>query len=197
MADAGIGEFAILSAILSSSASIGSGAVAAGGAAASAAGTAAGGLSLGTLASGASIGAAGLTAASSIMKGQGQKSADEMQADRLTRAAEFGKVQADLTDATMREQLNTTLGNIDVIRAAGHIDPTSPTTAALEERQRQLGNRQGGAAGLNIRSQVSEDEASADYLRKSGNYALLQGYLGAGASAAGAIGKGFTSRPVG
>jgi hypothetical protein len=51
-----------------------------------------------------------------------------MQAERAERAAQFGKLQATLADTTMRENLNTTLSNIDVIRAAAKIDPTSPTT---------------------------------------------------------------------
>lgn len=139
-----------------------------------------------------SLVSAGATAGGSIMKGSGTKAANEMQADRAERAAEFGRVQVDLSDATMRENLNTTLGNIDAIRAAGRIDPSSPTTAALEDRQRQIGERQRSAAALNIRSQVSEDEASADYLRKAGDYALLQGGIGAAAGFTGAIGKGLS-----
>lgn len=140
----------------------------------------------------ASVGSAGLGAYGSISKGQGTKAADDMQADKLARAADFGRLQADLTDTTMRENLTTTLGNIDVIRAAGRIDPTSPTTAALEERQTQIGDRQRNAALLNIRGQMAEDEASAHYLRKAGEYALLQGYVGAGAQIAGAVGKGIS-----
>lgn len=191
--DAGIGEAAILATMLSSAgaeAGVGAG-VAAAGAGAVGAGAAGGGFSLGTAAAGASYAGTALSAFSSIFKGKGTQAADEMQADRLKRAAEFGRLQADLTDTTMREQLNTTLGNIDVIRAAGKIDPTSPTTAVLEDRQRQIGQRDRDAAELNIRGQNAEDEAGADFLRKSGNFALLQGYLGAGAGLANAGAKGL------
>jgi hypothetical protein len=34
----------------------------------------------------------------------------------------------------MRENLNVTLGNIEAVRGAAGVDPTSPTTAALMER---------------------------------------------------------------
>jgi hypothetical protein len=135
----------------------------------------------------ASIASIGLSAYGSVTKAQGTKAADEMQADKATRAAEFGRLQADLTDTTMRERLNTTLSNIDAIRAAGNVDPSSPTTAAIEDRDIVLSNRQRTAAVLSERSQTAEDIASANYLRKAGGFALMQGYIGAGAAAAGGI----------
>jgi hypothetical protein len=59
-----------------------------------------------------------------------EASKDEMLADQADRAADFGRLQAGLTDVTLREDLNRTLGNIETIRAAGRVDPSSPTTAA-------------------------------------------------------------------
>lgn len=140
-------------------------------------------------ASGASIASLGLGVFSSLTKGQGTKAASDFQAARAERAAEFGKVQADLTDTTMREQLNTTLSNIDVIRAAARIDPTSPTSAALEDRQAMLSNRQRTAAVSSLRQQAADDEASAKYLRESGDYAVKMSYLDAGVKVAGAVAK--------
>lgn len=139
----------------------------------------------------ASIAGLGLSAYSTIAKGQGAKSSYEAQADRAARAAEFGKLQAEQTDLHFRDELNTTLGNIDVIRAAAHIDPTSPTTAAVEDRQRMLSDRQRMTSLLSIKSQVSEDEASSAYLRKAGDFALTQSYIKAGVDAVGAVGKAF------
>jgi hypothetical protein len=140
----------------------------------------------------ASIASLGLSAFSSITKAEGTHAADEMQADRAQRAADFGRLQANLTDASMRENLNVTLGNIDVIRAAGHIDPSSPTTAAVEDYNRMVGERARTAAELSIRSQVAEDEAGASYLRKAGDFALSQGYLDAGVKIAGGLAKAAT-----
>lgn len=150
---------------------------------------------MGEAAAAISIASAGLGAASSITKGQGTQAADNMQADRLTRAAEFGKLQSNLTDTVDREQLSTTLGNIAVMRTAGRNDPTSPTTAAITDRETMIGDRQRTSQLLNIRSQVQEDQDSAAYLRKAGDFALLQGYLSAGAGLGGALGKGLSGKP--
>jgi hypothetical protein len=139
-----------------------------------------------------SIASLGLSAASSVMKGEATQAADQFQADKAQRAAEFGRLQANLVDASMRENLNVTLGNIDVIRAAGKVDPSSPTTAAVEDFNRMVGERQRTAQELSIRSQVAEDEASADYLKKAGDFALTQGYLSAGANVLGGLAKAAT-----
>lgn len=144
------------------------------------------------IASGASIASLGLGAFSAITEGYGKQAANEAQAARAERAAQFGRLQANLTDTTMRDELNTTLGNIDVIRAAARIDPSSPTTAAIEDRQRLVSDRQRTAAVLSIRSQVAEDEASARFLRESGDFAVTQGYLKAATGVAGGVARGFS-----
>lgn len=132
------------------------------------------------VAGGSSIASLGLGAMSDIMAGEGKQASYDMQAARAKRAAEFGRLQGAMTDTAYREDLNTTLSNIDVIRAAARVDPTSPTTVAYEDRQRTLSERQRMAAGLSIRSQVDEDEASAKFLREAGDFALTQAYLQAG-----------------
>lgn len=143
------------------------------------------------LAGGSSVASLGLAAAGTIMKGEGEKSADEFRADQAEQAARFGREQADLTDVSMREKLNTTLANIDAIRAAAHIDPTSPTTTAVEEWQRTLSNRQRTAAVVSQKAQASSDEASAKYLREAGDFALTQSYVSAAAGVAGGAAKGL------
>lgn len=154
-------------------------------------GEAAGGSS-GSGAGAASIASLGLSAYGSVLKGEGTQAADEMQAAKAERAAEFGRLQAGLVDASMRENLNVTLGNIDVIRAAGRVDPTSPTTAAVEDYNRMVGERARTAQELSIRSQVAEDEASAQYLRQAGDFALTQGYLSAGVDVLKGVAKAAT-----
>jgi hypothetical protein len=151
------------------------------------------GISVGSQASGLSIASLGFGAASSIAKGYGTQAADEFQADRATRAAELGRTQAALTDVTYRENLNTTLGNIEAIRAAAHIDPSSPTSAALRDYNTMISDRQRMAAVGSIRQQASEDEAGAEYLRKAGDYAVKMGYLDAGVKIAGGIAKGLAA----
>lgn len=151
------------------------------------------GQAAGTGASVASIASLGLSALGSVEKGMGTQAADNFQADRAERAAQFGRLQANLTDTTMRENLNTTLANIDTIRAAAHIDPTSPTGAAINAHETMLSDRARTTALLGINSQISEDEASAKYLRDAGDFALKMGYLGAGITIAGGVAKGATA----
>lgn len=147
------------------------------------------GVAAGAASGASSLLSMGLSAGATVMEGMGKKAGADDQAARAERAAQFGKVNANLTDATMREELNTTLGNIDAIRAFGNIDPTSPTTQAFEDIQSKRSDRQRTAAVLGQRQQAADDEASAQYLRQAGNYALMQSYVGAGAKVFGGIAK--------
>jgi hypothetical protein len=148
-----------------------------------------GGSGAGSGASGASLLSIGLSAYSDVEKGAATQASDEFQADKANEAAKFGRLQADLTDTTSRERLNTTLGNIDAIRAAAHVDPTSPTTSAVEAWQTQISERQRLAASGTQRAQAATDDASANYLRQAGQFAQTQGYLNAGIDVATGIAK--------
>lgn len=131
----------------------------------------------------------GISVVSDITKAQGQKSADEYQAASLDRAAQYGELKATQTSATLTQRLNQTLGNIDVIRAAAHDDPTSPTGAAYRDYQEQIGVGQRSTEVGNILAQAQQQESDAAYLRVSGQNAMMAGYLGA----AGDITKGLSS----
>lgn len=139
----------------------------------------------------ASIASIGLSAMGTISKGEGEKAADEFKAARAEESAKFGRLQADLTDTTLREQLNITLSNIDAIRAPGNIDPRSPTGAAIADRNIAVSERQRLASEVSLRSQAASDEASARYLRSAGDYALTSSYIQAGAGVLGGVAKGF------
>lgn len=134
-----------------------------------------------------SLASVGFSAAGSVMRGQGQNAADQYQAARMERAAEFGRVKADQTYGTMTEQLNRTLGEIQAVRAAAHTDPTSPTGVAIHDYDENLGNRQIRTQTANILEQAQQNEQDAAYLRDAGHYALMQGNIGA----AGSIFKGL------
>lgn len=138
-----------------------------------------------------SIASMGLSAFSSVMGGEGKKAAAEAQAARLEQAAAYGKAQADQTSAALSEELNKTLGNIDVIRAASGVDPTSPTTEAIRGRQEFLSDRQRTTSVNNILNQSRQNEADAAYARSAGDFALKQGYLGAATSVASGAASGF------
>lgn len=139
----------------------------------------------------ASLASIGLSAAGSVMKGAGTQAADDMQADQAQQAAEFARTQASLTDTTLRQRLNMTLSNIDAIRASGGVDPSSPTTAAVEDWNKQLSDTQRLAQDVLLRTQAATDDAGARYLRSAGSYAMTQGIVGAGISLAGGAGRAF------
>lgn len=142
----------------------------------------------------ASVASLALTVASDVTKGNATQASDNFQADRLQRAADFGQTQATLTDTTMRENLNTTLGNIEAVRAAAFTDPTSPTSIALMDQSSERSERQRLAAVGSERAQSEEDMASADYLRKAGDFAVTQSYLSAATDVAGGLAKAGTAK---
>lgn len=150
------------------------------------------GLTNGNAAAGLAGGSAALGAVSTIMKGEGTQAADDMQADQLTQAAQFGETQAKLTDTTMRQNLTTTLGNIEAVRAAANVDPNSPTSVAMMDQSTQRSDMQRMAAVGSIRQQDETDIASSDYLKQAGDFAVTQSYIGAAAGVATAAAKAFT-----
>lgn len=143
---------------------------------------------MGPAAGAASLVSAGLSAYSSISSAKGTQAADDAQADRLERAAAYGKTAAVQTGAQYTEELNTILGNIDTIRTAGNVDPSSPTSVAIRDRQTYLGERQKNIAVENILAQAEQNESDAAYMRKAGTFALKMGYVGAAAGALKTVG---------
>lgn len=130
-----------------------------------------------------------LTVAAGVMKGEGDKSANDFQAGKLERAAEYGRLAGTQADAQMQENLNNQLSNIDAVRAAANIDPTSPTTAALKDRTAMIGDRTRSIQVGNIIAQAQQNEADAAYLHQAGSFALSMGALGGVTNAAGQLAK--------
>jgi hypothetical protein len=104
-----------------------------------------------------------------------QSTEDLIRAGEADTAANFGDLQASMTDAGARQQLATALGNIATIRAAGGADFTSPTTAALMGRATGISDLNREAAVSSINAQTAEERASASYLRQASEFALTQG----------------------
>lgn len=130
-------------------------------------------------ASGSSFGAMGFNAAGSFLKGYGESESQKFLAARDRRSAEYGKIKADQVDTARREELATTLGNIDVIRAAGNVDPLSPTTDAIKAHQSDVAGKQRMLERSNILAQAREDEISAAYRDKAAKRSMLAGTLAA------------------
>lgn len=142
----------------------------------------------------ATLGSLAFEGGGKLLAGQGQAASQEFLAQRDKRNAEFARLRADQTDAFEREQLNTTIANIESIRAAANIDPTSPTSAAIISNEKRIGDRQREIKVASLRAQASEDDASALFRRRLGEDALLGSYLGAGATVAGGLGRAYARR---
>lgn len=152
------------------------------------------GAAAGPAAAASSVVSLALTATGDVMKGSTTKAADDFQASRLQQAAAFGETQASLTDTTLRQNLNTTLGNIEAVRSAAGADPTSPTSIALMDQSTSRSDTQRMAAVGSIKAQNAEDLASADYLKRAGDFAVTQSYLSAATDIAGGASKAFTAK---
>src|ERR1700677_403674 len=115
----------------------------------------------GSGAGGMSLASAGLSAYSTILQSQGTASADEYQATKLETAATYGDLKAVQTGAQMTRNLNTTLGNIDAVRAAANTDPNSPTGAAVRDNQEAIGNQNRAITVDSILAQSTQDRNDA------------------------------------
>ena len=145
--------------------------------------------SAGTAAGGTSIASIGLTTYATLLKAQGTATADQYQADKLEKAAEYGDLKADQTGAQMTRNLNNVLGNIDAIRAAANTDPTSPTGAAVRDNQEDIGNTQRSITVNSIKAQALQDRNDAAFYRQASSDAMLSGEIGAAAGVFGSIAK--------
>lgn len=147
-----------------------------------------------TMAAGLSIASLGMKAGASVIGGIGAKAGADFEAERAERAAELGRIKADQTDATMREELHTQLAQIDAVRASANVVTDSPTGDAIKARETQLSDRERQTRLLNIRSQVASDEAAATYKRRSGELSLAYGIVGGAGQLAGGVGRSYAQR---
>jgi hypothetical protein len=138
-----------------------------------------------------SLASIGLTAAGDIMKGEGAQAADVYAAARAQRAAEYGRLAASQAGAQYTEHIVSTLAHMDAVQAARKVDPTSPSAVAVREYQEFVGERARTIKVESLLAQAQQDEADAAYYRQAGSFALMQGYLGAGADVAGGLFQAF------
>lgn len=134
-----------------------------------------------TPAGGASLASIGLSAYATMLQAEGRAKADEYQAEKLESAATYGELKAVQTGGQMTRSLNTTLGNIDAVRAAAGTDPTSPTGAVIRDNQETIGSEQKGIVVNSILQQARQDKADSAYYRSSAKDALFAGKVGAAA----------------
>lgn len=131
----------------------------------------------------------GFQVAGSVAGAYGQKQGADQAAYAAQRRVEAGKLKALQTDTALREELASTIGNIEAVRAAANTNPNSPTIMAIkqntrgrmdEDRKRQVGN---------IESQVAQDQAAVRFYRSYGRRAMVGGLLTAGGQLASAGAK--------
>ncbi|BEV44423.1 hypothetical protein [Afipia carboxidovorans] len=137
---------------------------------------------------GLSLAGAGLSAAGEISKARGQAAGYQFQEAQAQRKAAAARVAADQTDAALREELTTTLGNIGAIRAAAGIDPSSPTTDAIMQRETLISDRNRMIKVGNLNSQAEANDDAAGYYRYAAESAMNTGYMSAFASVIKGIG---------
>jgi hypothetical protein len=135
-------------------------------------------------AGGTSLASIGLSAYSTLLSAQGTANADDYQAEKLQTAATYGDLKATQTGAQMTRNLNTTLGNIDAVRAAANTDPNSPTGAAFRDNQETIGTEQKTTTVDSILAQSNQDRNDAAYYQSAAGNALLSGGIGAAAGIA-------------
>jgi hypothetical protein len=134
-----------------------------------------------------SLASAGLSAYSTLLQSQGTADADEYQATKLQTAATYGDLKAAQTGGQMTRNLNTTLGNIDAVRAAANADPNSPTGAAMRDNAETIGNQNRSITVNSILQQSTQDRNDAAYYQSAASNALFAGGIGAAAGVAKAV----------
>src|SRR5688572_793983 len=134
------------------------------------------------IAAAASLAGLALDAGSKYFAAEGEAEAQEFKAAQAERKAAEGKIAASQVDVFFREELNTALANIDAIRAASNIDPTSPTTMAIKSEEARVSARARNIKVQSILAQVQEDEREAAYRRGLAQDTRRGGLLSAGAS---------------
>src|SRR5688572_30534936 len=134
------------------------------------------------IAAAASLAGLALDAGSKYSSAEGDAAAQEFKAEQAERRAEAGRLNAVQTDVFFREELNTALANIDAIRAASSIDPTSPTTAAIKSEEARISDRARNIKVQSILAQANEDEREAAFRRESAKDIRQGGLWSAGAT---------------
>ena len=147
-------------------------------------------------AGGMSLASAGLSAYSTILQSQGKADSDNWQAEKLQTDATYGDLKGVQAGGQMTRNLNTTLGNIDAVRAAANTDPSSPTGVVVRSNQEEIGTTNKNITVNSILQQATQERNDAAYYQSAASNALFAGGVGAAAGLAGAIGKGLTATPA-
>src|SRR6516225_11071841 len=135
-------------------------------------------------AAGLSLAATGFKMYGDYVSSRAEAGADVYQSELLEQQAEYGRLKATQTNAQLTRNLAITLGHVDAVRAAMHVDPSSPTGAAVRGEMEATGQMRKDITVENIMQQTRMDEANAAYMRSQASNALLEGNISMFADAA-------------
>ena len=113
------------------------------------------------------------------LKSRGESAADIYKSELLEQQAEYGRLKATQTNAQLTKDLAITLSHVDAVRSAMHVDPSSPTGAAVRGEYEYEGTEKKNITVANIEQQVRMDEANAAYLRSAASNAIMAGNISA------------------
>ena len=128
-------------------------------------------------AGGMSMAAIGFKVLGDYTSSRAEAGAEKNKAELFEQQAQYGELKAKQTNAQMTRNLAITLGHVDAVRAAAHLDPTSPTGAAVRGEMEAQGEMRKGITVENILQQTRMDEANAAYARSQASNALLSGNI--------------------
>jgi hypothetical protein len=136
----------------------------------------------------ASFGSMALGAASALESSEGAAAGQEFMAAKAEKAAAYARLQAEQTDVHAREELNTVIGMIGTMRAAANIDPSSPTTAAIDAKESKISDRNRISQVNSLKAQAADSEYEASVRNSLAGSIRTAGYFTAGAKLLGGLG---------
>ncbi|MBD9540106.1 hypothetical protein IB276_11640 [Ensifer sp. ENS04] len=113
--------------------------------------------------------------AGGLVNAYGSYQAGNHAAAQSQRAAQVGRINADQVDASYRDELNSTIANINSIRASAGVGANSPTGRAIEADQQRISDRDRRIEVGSKRMQATQDEQDAKFRRSSARMALFGG----------------------
>lgn len=112
---------------------------------------------------------------SGIVGAVGASQAPKHQAAQAKQQAEVGRMQADQIDTAYRDELSSTISNIQNIRASTGAAAYSPTGMALEDGQTKISDRNRSRDVASRQMQATQLDNDAKFLRKSASMSLFGG----------------------
>jgi hypothetical protein len=122
----------------------------------------------------------GMSLVSGAMGAAGDAAAQQAGAKQAANSASAARAAADQTDVQLREELRTTIGNIDAIRAAAGTDPFAPTALAVKDEERRVSGRERKIRMANGQAQARAYDDTAKLRAQGAQMSLLGGGLKTG-----------------